>query len=105
MKQTVNSTMFHDAFERMNRKENFSYEALELLFDYLDECDENMELDVIEICCDFTEDTLEGVINNYSIDVSDCDTEDEKEERVQQYLEHHTILVGVTTDTYVYANF
>ncbi len=61
MIQTVNKSQFRDAFIHMNRKENFSYEALGVLFDYFEEVDENWELDVIAICCDFTEyESLEG---------------------------------------------
>jgi hypothetical protein len=42
----------------MNRKENFSREGLSALFEYLEsaECEgSEMELDVIAICCDFSE--------------------------------------------------
>ncbi len=55
MTQNINKSMFRDAFYRMDRKENFSYEGLGVLFDYMEEYDENWELDVIALCCDFTE--------------------------------------------------
>ena len=55
MIQTINVSMFRDAFADYNRKENFSYEGLGVLFDYMEEMDENWELDVIALCCDFTE--------------------------------------------------
>ena len=52
---TINSaTEFMDEFTRMGRGEQYSYEALEALFDYYDELEE-FELDVIAICCDWTE--------------------------------------------------
>lgn len=58
MKQTVTKYDFIDAFKRV-RPDNFSYAGLEALFDYLEEYEystgEEMELDVIAICCDFTE--------------------------------------------------
>ena len=54
MIQTVNCSQFRDAFEAI-RPRNFSYQGLEALYDYLEEVDEGMELDVIAICCEFTE--------------------------------------------------
>jgi len=58
MKQTVNFSDFTDAFRKV-RPENFTYEGLKALFDDLEELDreseQEMELDVIGLCCDFTE--------------------------------------------------
>ena len=52
---TINSaSAFMDEFARMGRGEQFSYEALEALFDFYDEL-EDFELDVIAICCEWTE--------------------------------------------------
>ena len=55
MKQSIYLSDFQDAFRDMGRPENFSYEALELLYNMLEELDENYELDVIAICCDYSE--------------------------------------------------
>lgn len=52
MKQTITRGDFHDAFEKMGRKDNFSYDGLDALFEYLEDY---MELDVIALCCDFFE--------------------------------------------------
>lgn len=56
---TVNSTMFVDAFHSMGREDQFSLPALYALFNYLEDLEqdsgEEMELDVIAICCDYTE--------------------------------------------------
>ncbi len=70
MKQTVNEYDFIDAFKRMDREENFSYEGLSALFDFLEQLEEDtgeeMELDVIAICCDFCEyANLEDFRNDY----------------------------------------
>lgn len=58
MKKTINLKDFRQAFKDANR-DNFSYEGYEVLFDYLVECEgdtgDEMELDVIGICCDFYE--------------------------------------------------
>ncbi len=57
MKSTVSLSDFRDAFQV--RKENFSYEGLEALFNYLESYEEDtgeeIELDVIALCCDYTE--------------------------------------------------
>jgi len=58
MKTTVNQTDFIDAFKKL-RPDNFSYDGLVALYDYLDDfeedTDEEIELDVIAFCCDYTE--------------------------------------------------
>ena len=57
MKQTVTRYMFRDAFSA--RPNNFSYEGLDALFDYLEDYEdstgEEIELDPIGLCCEFTE--------------------------------------------------
>lgn len=59
MKRTVNNYQFHRAFEEMNRTDNFTHAGLNALFEYFgqyeEETGEEMELDVIAICCDFSE--------------------------------------------------
>lgn len=47
----VNFCMFQDEFRRADRSENFSYEALRALFEYL----RGIELDVIALCCEYQE--------------------------------------------------
>jgi hypothetical protein len=59
MKTTVDLHDFRRAFTDMGRENNFSWEALSVLFDYLisfeDDTGEELELDVIALCCDYTE--------------------------------------------------
>lgn len=59
MKTTITEIDFHQAFFDMNRSNNFSYEARKALFDFFEELEEDsgqeIELDVISICCDFAE--------------------------------------------------
>ena len=49
---------FIDAFKAI-RPDNFTYEGLQALYDYLDnlsdDINENIELDVIAICCDYSQ--------------------------------------------------
>ena len=114
MKTTVSPYDFESAFVDADRKENFSYEALGLLFDYFEDYEEQtgeeIELDVIAICCEYTEDTAEEIARNYSIDLSDLDPEDDdyKEqctEAVRDYLNENTQLVGETLTGFVYLTF
>ena len=59
MKQTIDVYGFRRAFERTDRKDQFSYEGLKALFEYLeqyeDDTGEEVELDIIALCCDYCE--------------------------------------------------
>lgn len=83
MYQTINFSSFVDAFRSLDRQDQFSYEAKRLLFDYLD--DQDVELDVIALCCAYSEDEEADVRRNYSI-----------EGDVLEWLEDHTTVLGVT---------
>lgn len=58
MKTTVSLCDFRDAFKSHDR-DNFSYDGLKALFNWLEEmdndCGTETELDVIGLCCEFTE--------------------------------------------------
>lgn len=72
MKMSVTTTQFIDEFKNYNRGNQFSYEALCALFDYYEEFDENYELDVIAICCEWTEyESLEDACDAYSVEYDD----------------------------------
>lgn len=109
MKTTVSLYDFREAFRARGRAEQFSYEGLEVLFDYLeqyeDETGEELELDVIALCCDFYEDTVGAIADNYSIDLTDCEDEDEQAEVIREYLEDNGALVGEVTGGFVYRAF
>lgn len=114
MKTTVSRYDFERAFVDADRKENFSYEALGLLFDYFEDYEEQtgeeIELDVIAICCDYTEDTVADIARNYSIDLNDADPEaDDYDDQCRQivfdYLSDRTSVVGDTADGFVYLSF
>ena len=109
MKTTVSLYDFREAFRARGRAEQFSYEGLEVLFDYLeqyeDETGEELELDVIALCCDFYEDTVGAIADNYSIDLTYCEDEDEQAEVIREYLEDNGALVGEVTGGFVYRAF
>ena len=109
MKQTVNFCDFTDAFHRCNRYDQFGYAALQILFDYLEQYEqdtgEELELDVIALCCDYSVDTVTNVAAQYDIDLSDCETDDERLEAVTDYLTNNTSVCGVTDNgTIVYCS-
>ena len=80
IKQTVTESDFRDAFQAI-RPDNFTYEGLGALYEYLEELSEDtgedIELDVIAICCDFTEYSENEAREEFDIDV---DVEDWQEE-------------------------
>jgi len=106
MKTTVSLYDFRDAFQRI-RPTNFTYEGLEALFDYLEQyeqdCGQELELDVISICCDFSEDSWEAIAENYDIEIPDGDEED-KMKAVREYLEDEGVFVGEVEGGFVYRN-
>jgi hypothetical protein len=85
----INQSQFIDSFRNMGRETQFSYGALVALFHHMEDteenCGEEVELDVVALCCEFTEysDLKEfneaynngDTNNNYSIeDIESCTT-------------------------------
>jgi len=109
MKTTVSVYDFHREFASI-RPNNFSRAGLNILFDFFDEYEqesgEEMELDVIAICCDFTEATWQEIEASYIIDMEDLEDADEerKKQRVIEYLTDEGAFIGETDDTIVYRN-
>ena len=103
MFQTINLYQFRDAFQRMDRK-NFSYEGLEVLFDFFEEV-EDYELDVVAICCNYTEETPEVIAQEHGIELSNEEDEEQNRKDVLQYLEANTLVVGETASTIIYEHF
>ena len=96
MKQTVYLSDFRQAFKDMNRQEQFSYDGLEALFNWLEDDDFNeYELDVIALCCDYSEATLEEIANDHCI----------SETAVIAYLENNTWFEKLPNGSFLYQNF
>ena len=55
----INQSQFIDSFRSMGRETQFSYGALVALFHHMEDteenCGEEVELDVVALCCEFTE--------------------------------------------------
>ena len=75
MKDTINKDQFINWFRSNEQyKNNFSYEGLEALFDYLEEMEEltgeELEFDPVALCCEFEEyDTFEEFQEEYNGEV------------------------------------
>lgn len=105
MKLTIqNASQFRDEFRQCGRADQFSYEALGLLFDYFEEIDPDYDLDVIAICCGYSEESAAQIADWYGIDW-DENYETGSTEAVLSYLHDHTSVVGVTPSGIVYAQF
>ena len=109
--QTINTaSQFIDAFMESSRKDQFSYEALEAIFEYLEEYSdstgENVELDIVGICCDWVEMTWQEVADAYDVDLSDVEEEDEKADAVEDFLNDSTVGVcRLGDDSFVFVQF
>lgn len=106
MKQTVYLDDFRKAFNDMDRGNYFSYEGLAMLLDYFeqyeDDTGEEIELDVIAICCDFDEMHYSDVIGQYETDITDNLPSDATEEDqiayIRDWLADNTALIGETSE-------
>ena len=109
MKQSINFSAFIDAFHAYDRYDAFGYDALKVIFEYLEEyedsCGVEVELDVIAICCDFNVMHYSDIAANYRIDLDGCEDDEEKEQAVLDYLNDNTIVLGTCKDGIVYQCF
>jgi hypothetical protein len=84
MKDTLDQWKFVSEFQKI-RPDNFSHEALFVLFDFFEEIDPDMEFDPIAICCDFQEfDDFNDFKSDWN---SDIETMEE--------LENHTTILRI----------
>jgi hypothetical protein len=102
----INSAyQFRDEFHRADRQTQFSYEGLGLLFEYLEKIDPDYNLDVVGLCCDYSEGTPLEILENYGVKLN----EEEKEDAIPvavAYLEDRTSIVGMTASgSIIYQQF
>lgn len=100
-----NASQFRDEFRAHNRGDQFSYEGLGLLFEYLEEIDPDYDLDVVALCCDYTEATIEQIANDYGLELPDDEDDDQRRQAVFDFLSDHTSVVGDVAGGFIYANF
>jgi hypothetical protein len=104
MKITIDHAgQFRDEFAACGRENQFSYEALGLLFDYLEKNDSDYELDVIALCCEYSEYMPESIIESYGIEYDE--NEPAALDAATAYLEANTTIIGTTSSgAIVYAS-
>ena len=117
MKQTVSLVEFRDAFRDAGRGDQFSYDGLKALYDFLDE---DYELDVIALCCDFVEyDDVEEYADAYglpydtcphcgdSMDVHEsntcpeCEQSTIDEDAIMEQINNDTVHIPVANDSFI----
>ncbi len=91
MYQSINESEFRSAFHSMGRGEQFSYEGLTILFEGLEQYEvdnaEPFELDVIELCCGFSELSESEVKDAYGDMIG-------KDDDVEEFLHDNTWVLG-----------
>lgn len=94
MKMTITQSDFRNQFEYMNRAENFSYNGLAALYDYLEDINPDYDLDVIELCCTYTE-------------FSDLDEYNKNYEPVESIddIENCTTVIRLSGDAFIIENY
>ena len=106
MKKTVDVYEFIEAFQQADRTPaNFSFQGLHILYDYLIQLEqdsgEEMELDVVSICCSYAESTHEEIARDYEIPLEGLD-EDDAFDQVVNWLEDQGAYCGTTEEGILY---
>jgi hypothetical protein len=107
--QPLTKSDFVQAFKQSSRKDQFSYEALEAIFEYLEDYSnhtgENVELDIVAICCDWAEMSLNEIAASYDVDLSQCTDNDERIGEVEDYLSKNTQYLEIGEGSFVFVQF
>ena len=96
-----NKYQLRDRFVDFDR-DYYSLEGYEAIFNYYEDYDEAIELDIIAICCDFNELTFEDFISDYSLEVGEGE---ELEEVVINHLDSAGTWYQILDDTVIYIAF
>lgn len=107
--QTLGQGDFVQMFKESSRKDQFSVEALEAIFDYLDtyseETGDNVEFDLVGICCNWAEMTWQEVAMSYDVDLSQCTDDDERIGEVEDFLCNNTQYCELSNGSFVFVQF
>ena len=93
---------FIEEFKRCGREDQFSYEAKKALFEYLNELSEDLneaiELDIIGICCDYSEyKNLKEFLDDYGYSIDDIDSIDN--------INYYTTVIKIDDKAFIIQNF
>lgn len=92
-------------------RDYYSLDGYQALLDLFEECDcgKNTDLDVIAICCDFTEDDAPSIIDTYeNLDrIAECRTEDGliDMDALMDALNYYTYAVRLDNGFILYQDF
>jgi hypothetical protein len=104
MKTSVTLSSFKQAFQDAGRGNHFSWEGLEVLFNFLEKQEEDtgteMELDVSALCWEFVEEAPEAIAAAFGI--TSASGTDITEDEVMDWLQDRTTVVGKTTSGIIY---
>lgn len=90
--KTIGKHEFIKEFKEI-RPNNFTDEGLDYLYDYLDFQGENIELDVIALCCEYEQATTQDVIEMFRDHFEGVDPEDVSTFEAVQVLERETTVI------------
>lgn len=99
MKKTIDENEFKNEFYSFGRQNQFTDNGLSALYENLiqfeDDCGEEMELDVIALCCDFTEyENLKAFQSEHG----------DFYESIED-VEYRTLVIKVDDDSFIIQNF
>ena len=103
MKQTINFNQFCDSFSVSGQKDNFTYEGKKALFEYLEnneeEIGEEIELDPIALCWEYTEyENIDDYLQTYNtniVDKKDYENEEDYKKAVEEYIQEETQFIPI----------
>lgn len=93
---------FLEEFEKYGREDSFSYEGKKALYNYLNELGEDIgkpiELDIIGLCCDFTEyESLEEFNDDYGYTIDEINSIED--------IEYYTIVIPINEEAFIFQEF
>ena len=99
MRRNITVYDFINEFEEMGREDNFSYEGKKALFEYLEEYEEDtgaeIELDIIALCCEYTEyEDIEEFNKEYGKECEDIDD-----------ISYYTQVISINNDSFIILDF
>jgi hypothetical protein len=99
MNKSINVSQFDDAFRDMGRNDQFTYEGRHALYEYLeqlgDDIGEEIQLDVIALCCEYAEySSLDECAVNYFEYAPDYEgTVEDNEDIAREFLQDRTTVI------------
>ena len=99
MKQSINVYQFDNAFRDMGRQDQFTCQGRHALYEWIEQLDKDCgtetELDVVALCCEFTEyESLSEFQDNYGSEYDSLET-----------INDHTIVIPIDDDSFIIQDF